>query len=212
LTITPRHFEAVITKTCQILVENSYKGILIPNRHYIPLKTDLSNVDEALEQLRDLRWLQEIADVTYSEIFLQGKYTYRHFAYQIEDAIEEYQNRNILKNGSTDMNLSSDHADSERMLAFYERQSVAQRIAQDLLQASMEQKYLDLIQHVSSIQAQMQTNHSQLYAVLQNYQDAIKTQIAQDYQQSKSEFHFLKLLMLVVTFVSCLTFLITLIR
>lgn len=219
LTITPRHFEAVITKTCQILVENSYKGILIPYRHYIPLKTNLSNVNEVLEQLRDVRFLQEITDGTYSEIFLKGEYTYRHFAYQIEDAIEEYQNRNVLKNGPPHMNLSSDRDDFEHMLAFHERQSVAQRTAQDRLQASTEQKYLDLIQQVAAIHAQMQTNHSQLYAVLQNYQNVIQSQIASlqsqfdhNYQQSKRMLHLLKLLLLIVTLVSCLTFLITLIR
>lgn len=51
--ISSRHLDAVGTKTCQILVEGRYNGILRPGEHYIPLKADLSNLDEALRQFRD---------------------------------------------------------------------------------------------------------------------------------------------------------------
>jgi len=46
--MSPRHLEAVITKTAQVLVEGRYSGVLEPGRHYIPLRRDLANLDEAL--------------------------------------------------------------------------------------------------------------------------------------------------------------------
>src|SRR6478672_10474362 len=52
--ISPRHLEAVITKTAQVLVEGRNSGVLEPGRHYIPLRRDLANLDEALERLGDV--------------------------------------------------------------------------------------------------------------------------------------------------------------
>ena len=46
--ISPRHFEACITRTCQFLVEGNYNDIFIPWRHYIPIKKDYSNVEEVI--------------------------------------------------------------------------------------------------------------------------------------------------------------------
>ncbi len=37
-----------------------YSGVLEPERHYIPVKRDFSNLDEALERLRDLDYLEEL--------------------------------------------------------------------------------------------------------------------------------------------------------
>jgi len=46
--ISARHFDAIGTKTCQILLEGRYNDILMPGEHYIEIKRDLSNLDEAL--------------------------------------------------------------------------------------------------------------------------------------------------------------------
>ena len=91
LTITPRHFEAITAKTCQVLVEGDYKGILHADEHYIPISEDYSNVDEALEKLKDINYIQAMVDHSYENIFLSGKYTYGAFASQIETALLEYQ-------------------------------------------------------------------------------------------------------------------------
>jgi hypothetical protein len=87
--ISPRHLEAVITKTCQVLVEGSYDGILEPYKHYIPLKRDLSNIDEVLEQLRNIELLQRIVEQAYQDIYKSGRYSYRSFARQIDAAISK---------------------------------------------------------------------------------------------------------------------------
>jgi hypothetical protein len=85
--IGPRHLEAVITKTPQMLIEGHYDGVLEAGRHYIPLKRDFSNLDEALDQLRDHAYLQSLADTAYQEVYLSGKYTYRHAADKLLKAI-----------------------------------------------------------------------------------------------------------------------------
>lgn len=85
--ISPRHFEAVITKTVQILVEGDYSGILMPNTHYIPLKPDYSNLDDVLDKLQNLDYLTEITERAYQDIYLSGKYTYRSLAEDVENII-----------------------------------------------------------------------------------------------------------------------------
>ena len=51
--IGPRHFEAVITKTCQVLVRGRYDDVLVPGRHYIPVQPDLADLGDALQTASD---------------------------------------------------------------------------------------------------------------------------------------------------------------
>ncbi|XZF65632.1 MAG: hypothetical protein ACSI46_13505 [Gloeotrichia echinulata DVL01] len=90
--ISPRHFEAIITKSCQILVEGYYDGILEPHRHYIPIKKDFSNLDEVLNKITDIPYVMTITECAYKEIYISGKYSYNVFAKSIEKAIETYKN------------------------------------------------------------------------------------------------------------------------
>jgi hypothetical protein len=87
--ISPRHFEAVITKTCQVLVEGSYDGVLVPGRHYIPLRRDLSNLPDVMSGLRDHSHLQEVADCAYEEIYRSGRHSYTSLVKRIHLAIDE---------------------------------------------------------------------------------------------------------------------------
>ncbi|MFC1606580.1 hypothetical protein ACFL47_01305 [Candidatus Latescibacterota bacterium] len=87
--VSPRNFDAALTRTGQILIEGKYNGILEPDRYYIPLKRDFSNLDEALEKIKDTAYLQKMVDVTYEDIVMSGNYSYRVFAGLIEKAIEE---------------------------------------------------------------------------------------------------------------------------
>ncbi|MGE0275052.1 MAG: hypothetical protein AB7G68_00730 [Nitrospiraceae bacterium] len=86
--ISPRHFEAVMTKTGQVLLEGRYNGVLQAWRHYIPLKRDFSNLDQVLDVVRDTDRLQQMVDRTYEEIVERGRYTYRQFAETIEVTAE----------------------------------------------------------------------------------------------------------------------------
>lgn len=81
--ISPRHLEACATRTCQVLVEGSYNGILEPGTHYIELKRDFSNLDEVLESIRrdDLR--EEITERAYREVVESNRYTYESFVREV---------------------------------------------------------------------------------------------------------------------------------
>ena len=87
--IGPRHFEAIITKTCQVLVEGKYNGVLEPGRHYIPVRRNFMNLDEVFAQVKDTRRSGQIAERAYEDIYLSGRYSYRQFGFQIERTIEE---------------------------------------------------------------------------------------------------------------------------
>jgi hypothetical protein len=51
--LSGRNVEAAGTKTVQLLLEGAYGGYLEPDVHYIPLRKDFSNLDEALAKFRD---------------------------------------------------------------------------------------------------------------------------------------------------------------
>lgn len=63
--ISSRHFEAIGTKTCQVLIEGDYNGILKAGEHYIPVRSDLSDIDEAIRALRDETHCRAIAERAY---------------------------------------------------------------------------------------------------------------------------------------------------
>jgi hypothetical protein len=92
----PRHLEAVITRTCQILIEGEYGGVLKPHRHYIPLRRDLGNLDEVLHQVKDHALLEATAARAYEEVYLSGSHTYAAFARRIEESLPEPPSRTWL--------------------------------------------------------------------------------------------------------------------
>jgi hypothetical protein len=87
--IGPRHLEAVVTQTCQILVEGAYSKILEPGRHYVPVKSDLTDLDEALQVLQDGERVGRIARQAYEDIYLSGRYTYRALERELAAVVGE---------------------------------------------------------------------------------------------------------------------------
>jgi hypothetical protein len=78
--VSPRHLEAVITKTAQVLVEGAYSGVLEPERHYIPVRRDFSNLDEALDRLRDFDEIEAMTERAYRDVYLSGQNSLHTFA------------------------------------------------------------------------------------------------------------------------------------
>jgi hypothetical protein len=85
--LSPRHFEASITGTCQVLVEGRYNGIFEPWKHYIPLKKDHSNMDEIIEYLKDHEKTAALVEQAYHDIVQSGKWSYKSFIQEIERQI-----------------------------------------------------------------------------------------------------------------------------
>jgi len=81
--LSPRHLEACATRTCQILVEGEYAGILEPWKHYIPLKRDLSNIDDVLQLTKDEDLRSRIIESAYRDVVASGAYTYRRFVERV---------------------------------------------------------------------------------------------------------------------------------
>jgi hypothetical protein len=74
--ISSRHFEPIGTKTCQILIEGEYNGILKADEHYVAVRRDLSNIDEVIRRLRDDSYRKAMVDRTYE--YIMSSHTYRH--------------------------------------------------------------------------------------------------------------------------------------
>jgi len=77
--ISPRHLEACATRTCQVLIEGNYNGFLKPDRHYIELKKDFSNIENVLSSLKkdDLRG--NIVENAYQDIVASRICSYEQF-------------------------------------------------------------------------------------------------------------------------------------
>ncbi|MPY73462.1 MAG: glycosyltransferase [Alphaproteobacteria bacterium] len=74
--ISSRHFDAIGTATCQILLEGRYNDILTPDVHYIRLTSDFSNISEVMETFRDERRRLEITEAARAHV-MDG-HTYAH--------------------------------------------------------------------------------------------------------------------------------------
>lgn len=79
IAISPRHLECCATKTCQVLIEGYYNGILKANEHYIPLKSDFSNLDEVFTKMKDEKMGRETAKRAYKDIVLSKNFTYSSY-------------------------------------------------------------------------------------------------------------------------------------
>jgi hypothetical protein len=82
-TLGPRHLEACATKTCQILIEGDYDGILQPYKHYLPIKKDFSNINEILQIVKEDKLREKIVNRAYRDIVASRKWTYQEFVKQV---------------------------------------------------------------------------------------------------------------------------------
>jgi hypothetical protein len=76
----PRHLEAVMTRTCQVLVEGMYGGALEAGKHYIPLRRDFSNLDEVLQIMKEDTLRAGMVEQAYHDVIASGRWSYATFA------------------------------------------------------------------------------------------------------------------------------------
>ncbi len=74
--ISSRHFEPIGTQTCQVLLEGRYNDILVADEHYIGIKKDFSNVQEAIDRFKDVSYRTAMVKRTFE--YAMDKHTYRH--------------------------------------------------------------------------------------------------------------------------------------
>jgi hypothetical protein len=87
--VSPRIFECAAMLTPMVLFRGQYSGVAEPDRHYIALEKDFSNVDEVLTRLEDLQALEAMARRAYEDIVTSGKYSYRTFGKRLRVIIDE---------------------------------------------------------------------------------------------------------------------------
>jgi hypothetical protein len=102
--ISPRHLEACATRTCQVLVEGDYSGVLTAGEHYIPISKDLSNLDEVLDQIQSDERRAQLTENAYRDVVASGRYGYERFVAQVEEAAEEGLESKGLPSGASAAN------------------------------------------------------------------------------------------------------------
>ncbi len=74
--ISSRHFDAIGTKTVNVMFEGRYNDILTPYEHYFPLDKKFKNIDELCELLKDDILRQKMVDRTYD--YVMENHTHAH--------------------------------------------------------------------------------------------------------------------------------------
>jgi hypothetical protein len=74
--ISSRHFEAIGTRTTQVMFAGHFNGILRPDEHYIRLSDEFGNVDDVVARLRDTDYLEQMSARTLE--FVMDAHTHRH--------------------------------------------------------------------------------------------------------------------------------------
>ena len=117
--ISPRCFEAAALRTGLVLFEGEYSGILVPWRHYLPLRKDFGNIDAVVEHLRDPAALQEYADRTFEEVARNPAHSYAGFAKLFDSVVEEEFEARIGSRRATDRRAApARHRAARRLRAF----------------------------------------------------------------------------------------------
>lgn len=86
--ISPRHIEAAALGTVQIMFEGEYSEIFLPDRHYIPLKKDFSNMDEVVQKLKDLNFCKRLVSNSITDILSRDDLTFDHFVKKLDASLE----------------------------------------------------------------------------------------------------------------------------
>jgi hypothetical protein len=87
--IGPRHLEAAVAKTAQVLVAGDYDGVLEPDVHYLPVRADFADADAVVERLGDPALLWRLAERAHRDLVLSGRYGYAALAARIEAVLDE---------------------------------------------------------------------------------------------------------------------------
>jgi hypothetical protein len=85
--VSPRIFEMIAARTAMVLFEGNYSGVLIPHRHYIPLRKDFSNLDEIFSLLDDGEHIDKLVEDAYQDVIGCGIYSYQAFVALVDQHI-----------------------------------------------------------------------------------------------------------------------------
>ena len=75
--ISSRHFDAIGTKTCQIMFRGRFNDILEADRHYLALNDDCSNFATVVERFKDYGKRSQIVEEAYTHVIANHTYVHR---------------------------------------------------------------------------------------------------------------------------------------
>lgn len=87
---SPRILEAALLGCCQILVEGSYRGVLKPFEHYIPLKRDFSNFREVFAHMKDDDLVERLIRNCSRDLVETDRFRYRTLVGRVISAIAQH--------------------------------------------------------------------------------------------------------------------------
>jgi hypothetical protein len=83
--ISSRHFEAMGTKTCQLMFPGRFNDILEADRHYIAIARDFSNVEAALDRFLDPVERARVVDAAHE--LAHERHTHAHRVREVVSAV-----------------------------------------------------------------------------------------------------------------------------
>ncbi len=87
--IAPRHIEAVLTRTVQLLLPGTYSDLFVKERHYLELDPSLSNLGELWERLQDPALREPMLDCAYEEIGRNPRLQYRWLVERVDTILDD---------------------------------------------------------------------------------------------------------------------------
>ena len=91
--VSPRVFEAIACRTPLVLIEGEYSGVVQPDRHFIPLRRDGSNMSEVIERLRDGAALDAMAERARVDVLESERYSLSAFVRMVDDELSSARQR-----------------------------------------------------------------------------------------------------------------------
>jgi hypothetical protein len=85
--ISPRIFECALMRTPMVLFRGRYSDVIEPDKHYIMLEKDFSNVDDVLARLENLPALEAMTDRAYRHLVASGAFGYPAFLERVFSAV-----------------------------------------------------------------------------------------------------------------------------
>lgn len=84
--ISSRHFDAIGTKTCQVMLRGRYNDVLKAGEHYVAVDPDFANLDDAARRLKDGHEWRAIVERAYDHVM--SEHTYAHRMAAVHDALQ----------------------------------------------------------------------------------------------------------------------------
>lgn len=86
--LSPRIFEMAASRTAMVLFEGNYSGVLVPYRHFLPLRKDFSNLPDVFKFLDNGQEVDLMTDRAFEDVIGSGNYSYKQFVEMVDAEIK----------------------------------------------------------------------------------------------------------------------------